>query len=1219
MEKKALCSTVNNTVKYNNSKLKLILVFLIAIVYSSFIINSSYTDNGSLAQIVNDCGNLNTTNGVYTLSNNVNSSTTCFNIRANNITLNCNGYEINYSHTGSTVGYGINITGYNYTKVNNCRILEGKSTINSKYAILLSQASNVTIYNNTINTSGIGSTSILLTTFSYNNNLTENMITSLGNSMGIEFYNPAHYNTINNNTIISNSRNNGNGGIRIYASIGNIFTSNNVKTPYGIGYSFYTGGLTNCNNSVDSSNLAEGKPVNYTFNSDNLYYDGIDFTQYGQVMFCGGNNLTILNSNFSDDSLQIYTGKNITVSYNNFTTSNSDGIALSDLNNATISHNFFNSVGYYNDGIVLGIISPPVSNSSVINNTIYTNGSGSYGITLYATSNNLIKDNIFNTFDYGMSVLRNTNSLFINNIIRTNAVNSMLGIEYRYENNNNTFIGLKSYTPASSSYPFYIRDTLQNVTIIDSVLNNSKNGADFYVNTGVVNGTWNMTNVTREDRGFINVTWSKGSNGTLNVHWYLDVNVTDANNVFLPNANVTVYDNVSSTIRFSVNTSSDGFIPKQTLLEYAQFNQSNRILYSNYTINVSAEGYNSQLLNFNLSGNTILNFSLNPSDNLYPLFSNYFDDNSSIVNSGIAKFNVTIENTNGTVFLQINNTNYTATNLTSNVYNVSVNLSSNGTYSYYWGGWGNGTNHLYNVSELKYYVILSDTTIPNISIVFPLNNSGNDMNLTFIYNVTDESGISNCSLILNNQINRTNSSITNGTNQNFTLNNLDIGIYNFSINCTDSSNNIGNTETRKFSIVKMNSFLGNTTDLTQVNISNVTNLIIDSPSLGKINFSQSVDLSSGADIDTHINISFNRIEINSSALPSLNVSAKLMFYGLSFTTPRILKDGAVCPSSICTQEDYSSGVLTFNVTGFSVYSAEETPVSNPTSSKSGRGSVRDKCSRDNDCNFGYSCYNYKCVKLFDVKIIRIDSPLAPRETLDFTYFVKGMAEIKGDVIIDFWLEKDNKTIIKGKDTIYFGTFEEKTESTTMFLPSDISEGKYTFYVQTDYQGHKTISQRDIEIIKKPDSNLDITIVQFPKIKENQNKEFSLIVGFNKDTSILVKLNEKITTEGKIIWEKTKILEVNRSLIINEETSKLKSGNYTLEINAEYDNKELKFVYDFNVIKATNSYLLIFITILFLLIVFLTLVISIKKKKMVKKVLKKVNQTEEETQETDKKI
>ena len=110
------------------------------------------------------------------------------------------------------------------------------------------------------------------------------------------------------------------------------------------------------------------------------------------------------------------------------------------------------------------------------------------------------------------------------------------------------------------------------------------------------------------------------------------------------------------------------------------------------------------------------------------------------------------------------------------------------------------------------------------------------------------------------------------------------------------------------------------------NFSNITSLSIEKLNYGKINFSESIDLSEGADIDRYVNISYNRIYINSTAISSLNKSATLVLYNLTFNNHRILKDGEVCSPIICQKISYSSdGNFTFTVTHFSVYSIEETP------------------------------------------------------------------------------------------------------------------------------------------------------------------------------------------------------------------------------------------------------------------------------------------------------
>ena len=102
----------------------------------------------------------------------------------------------------------------------------------------------------------------------------------------------------------------------------------------------------------------------------------------------------------------------------------------------------------------------------------------------------------------------------------------------------------------------------------------------------------------------------------------------------------------------------------------------------------------------------VLNVSV---DTSYPQFSNYWDDNATLTGSGTAKFNVTLLNTNGTVFLDINNQNISATNVEGSVYNASASLTS-GNYSYRWHSWGNDTLKLYNKSIDKIYTVNSSSS-----------------------------------------------------------------------------------------------------------------------------------------------------------------------------------------------------------------------------------------------------------------------------------------------------------------------------------------------------------------------------------------------------------------------------------------------------------------------------------------------------------------------------
>ena len=159
----------------------------------------------------------------------------------------------------------------------------------------------------------------------------------------------------------------------------------------------------------------------------------------------------------------------------------------------------------------------------------------------------------------------------------------------------------------------------------------------------------------------------------------------------------------------------------------------------------------------------------------------------------------------------------------------------------------------------------------------------------------------------------------------------------------ETAKNVSFTSNSTIFIIIYNEYAGSnkgsSTDFnasTYEDIQNLSGVILEHTTYGKITFNEGINLTADnnfsdrlLNLDNNTNISLNRIELNSTALPNFNKSATLILYGLSFSDPRILRDGSVCASSICTINSYSGGNLSFNVTQFTVYSAEETPVTPP--------------------------------------------------------------------------------------------------------------------------------------------------------------------------------------------------------------------------------------------------------------------------------------------------
>jgi hypothetical protein len=258
-------------------------------------------------------------------------------------------------------------------------------------------------------------------------------------------------------------------------------------------------------------------------------------------------------------------------------------------------------------------------------------------------------------------------------------------------------------------------------------------------------------------------------------------------------------------------------------------------------------------------------------------------------------------------------------------------------------------------------------------------------------------------------------------------------------------------------------------------LQNLSEVIIENPLSGKIRFNEAINLTDvpssedhiHIDINSHINISDNLIEINSSALPNFNKSATLSLYGLTFSNPRVLRNGVACPSEICTEVSYSGGIFVFTVTGFTNYSADETPVEaveEPSGTDTTRGGGTPECVDNSQCAPDEVCWNYACAKLFDIKITDFSSPIKLGEFFNFTYYVKGVADINADVVIDFWIQDSKGEIItSGSDVIYLGSFEEKTETTKIFLPTGFRSGVYRFYVKVTHPSYSAESYRTIEV------------------------------------------------------------------------------------------------------------------------------------------------------------
>jgi hypothetical protein len=365
---------------------------------------------------ISDCGNLDITNQVYTLNRSVNSTGTCFTVLANNVTLNCDGYKINYSRT--TNGNAVRNKGFNTTTVKECNIFQGSLNRVSSYALNFTNEVNSTFNRNNITISGTSKNYGIYLSNSSNNNVTNNEISTKGTT-GYSIY----LNGNSNNTyIIGNILNTSAASVHsiyVYKSSNSRIEFNNITT---IGNSAYAVYLVESNkNNITSNNLTTGGSSSYVVNlqpfSDNNKIMSNNITFYGssargihiQKVLNTEISLNIININKSSVYGIYLDSSNYSIIDKNNITLRASGdyglyLSASTSNNITNNHIYTENTGISTGR---GIYLVTSNSSQIINNTVEVT---STAFTIASGSSNVIYNNIFNTTATGIVTIINVAS-----------------------------------------------------------------------------------------------------------------------------------------------------------------------------------------------------------------------------------------------------------------------------------------------------------------------------------------------------------------------------------------------------------------------------------------------------------------------------------------------------------------------------------------------------------------------------------------------------------------------------------------------------------------------------------------------------------------------------------------------------------------------------------------------------------------------------------------
>jgi cysteine-rich repeat protein/parallel beta-helix repeat protein len=672
-----------------------------------------------LTRIFVGCGNISSS---ISLNSNVNVNGSCFIIKANNLTINFNGYTL----TGNGMGIGINVTDYQGIKVIGAQIsnfstaihLENTTSTNyhnitnatlssSTTGISITDVNNAYIYFNTIHTNNLG----LSISGSYNNTIYNNNFTNtvnLDESSGGNYWNVSYNCSATNNSIVNSECSGGNywhnylgrdtgGGTYPYNDTNDGIGDTNIPYSTGMNSSGDYLPLTLDDGSVsDSSCLTITTSTILSNDISCNTGDGITISGNDLTLDCNNNNINGggLGAGISIDgkSNVIIKRCNVTNFYYGIKALNTNNLQVIENNNLEL--NDFYGIYLYNSATTTinnnniindnnGIYSISSSGTTIYNNTINLQKKF-YGIYLFNSQTNNITDNTLWDNYHGIYLVNSSATTANNNNITLSDVYSLFvhkGTTNSYFNHNTLSLaeeGIRIRKDSSSNYfsnntlidhtnyGVYLIDSSSNQFINNTITNNTvnvyvSNGTITTLNNNSVSGASTGVNVINSDNLTLHLNTINGTNSPS-----LEINGSDYCNL------------TNNTIQNNLNLNNDD----QAGLYYNLIIDTLKAVSSDYL----TVDNNNITANFNLSTGNYLTFSNNTLVNAYITSSYYstIDTNTlkqlSLIDFGTSSIisNNDVDDVNGVAFSlnNVDGTNIYSNNIQNSTTAILLNGSS---------------------------------------------------------------------------------------------------------------------------------------------------------------------------------------------------------------------------------------------------------------------------------------------------------------------------------------------------------------------------------------------------------------------------------------------------------------------------------------------------------------------------------------------------------------
>ncbi|MCX6748144.1 MAG: LamG domain-containing protein [Candidatus Pacearchaeota archaeon] len=566
-------------------------------------------------------------------------------------------------------------------------------------------------------------------------------------------------------------------------------------------------------------------PMNFSFSGTNytavkIYVNQLEVTPHINYTYGGGSYII----NYSASSNQNYSAYNYWL---NFTIQQASQTPISLLNgvenNLTLTYPTQINASFYNNDTEM-IVS--IANQIITPHLNYTYGSSHYVVNFTAISNQNYSEFIyFMNFtinkassqtslifdkttpqDYGTSITP-TCSIFIGGNEALSLTNGTSGLAETLGvgawNFNCSYAGNTNYSANSNFTTFTINQANSPITLL-------------------INGT--AGNQTAPFGAGTNVSAYINNNEQTIFLLNNSIDSTNSNHLFntlgIGSYNFTAYVDASQNYSYQTLTRWSHILDVTPPMVAILGPTNTTYNYSVINLNITNSSDAQAVWYMNSTGNFSYTIPLyfNLTNGAYTLFA-YANDSVNNVNETKVSFYVNYtapDTTAPDIYIDSpRNITYSFTNMSLNVTSTSADINlwwfslDNGLNNYSFTPnstingsegsnsllvWNNDTSNNINISSVNFTI---DTIKPNITLISPSNGiSSVNSAYNFTFNVSDNSEISNCGLIVDDALAGTLTGVSKDYQNGIYYSGLVVGSHTWQINCTDSAGNLENSSAR---------------------------------------------------------------------------------------------------------------------------------------------------------------------------------------------------------------------------------------------------------------------------------------------------------------------------------------------------------------------------------------------------------------------------------------